>query len=57
VAGKKAFEDFLTRLVRPMTLSLYLEKFYTTIANSLLIYDFVLKPEANIRFVICDKFI
>ena len=40
-----------------MTLSLYLEKFYTTIANSLLIYDFVLKPEANIRFVICDKFI
>jgi hypothetical protein len=34
-----------------------LDKFYQTIANSLLVYDFVLKPTVNIRMTNCDRFI
>ena len=31
--------------------------FYNKISNALLTYDFVLKPEDHIKFVICDKFV
>ena len=32
------------------------DPFYTSITNSLLKYDTLVKPSQNIRFVICDKF-
>lgn len=35
----------------------YLDPFYKTIVNNLLVYDFALKPEIHFRFVICDKFV